>query len=167
MRLLFIHGAGGYVEDQPLAHGLAARLGCDLELPRLPDEDMSVDAWAAPVRQAVASLHESDLLVGHSFGASILLRVLQDTKCNPGKATLLAMPDWSPAGWNVPAYALEGPEPPAALTMHHCRDDEIVPFDHLARHAERLPSARIIAHPGGGHQLDGRIDFIAAGLLNS
>ncbi|MGB3370039.1 MAG: alpha/beta hydrolase [Rhodococcus sp. (in: high G+C Gram-positive bacteria)] len=162
-RLMFFHGAGGYVEDRVLADGLSEALGAALTMPQLPDEDMSYEAWAGPVRSYIRELDPEDIVVAHSFGASILLRVLAETTWDvPARATLLAMPDWGPDGWAVADYAFLGPEPEVALTLHHCRDDEIVDFAHLSLHAARLPSARLVEHPAGGHQFDGLVGAIAA-----
>ncbi|WP_185995451.1 alpha/beta fold hydrolase [Nocardioides campestrisoli] len=164
MRLLFIHGAGGFLDDQPMAEGLHTSLGVPVEMPRLPEEDMSVEGWAAPIRRHLRTLGPDDVAVGHSFGATILQWVLSEADWAPPRAVLLAMPDWSPDGWDVPDYAHRGPEPATALSIHHCRDDEEVPFDHLRLHAARLPSARIVPHDEGGHQFEGRLAHLADDL---
>lgn len=157
-----MHGAGAYVEDRPLAEGLAAELGATLELPRLPEDDMSVAAWAAPVEQALAGLTAEDFVVAHSFGATILLHALAASPAPPSGATLLAMPDWGPQGWDVADYVPPTPAPEVPLTLHHCRDDEIVPVAHLALAAAQLPGAQVFTHETGGHQLDGLARVVAA-----
>ena len=167
-RLMFFHGAGGYVEDRVLADELSDALGIAPTMPQLPDEDMSYESWAGPVRSYVRELDPEDIVVAHSFGASILLRVLAEKRWDvPTRATLLAMPDWGPDGWDVPEYAFSGPEPEVALSLHHCRDDEVVDFTHLSLHAARLPSARLVEHPSGGHQFLGMIGAIAGRLLEA
>ncbi|MCC8927476.1 alpha/beta fold hydrolase [Rhodococcus sp. I2R] len=162
--LLFFHGAGGYEEDRSLAAGLGAELGARVDMPHFSDEDMSFEAWAAPMRSRLAELGPDDHVIAHSFGASILLRVLSEGGTTPTAAVLLAMPDWSPDGWDVAEYAFHGPEPDAALTLHHCRDDAVVPFAHLALGSSRLPSALVREYPTGGHQFDGVIGAIAASI---
>lgn len=165
MALLFLHGAGGYDDDRPIADALGAALGSPVGFPLLPDADMTLGGWAAPVRRAVDALESEDVVVAHSFGASILLRVLAETPRRlPRRAVLLAMPDWSAEGWAVEDYAFSGPEPAQALSLHHCRDDEIVPFSHLALNAARLPSATVHPHEAGGHRFDGLTEAIAADL---
>lgn len=47
------------------------------------------------------------------------------------------------------------------LSLHHCRDDEGVPFEHLALLTARLPRARVHEYPCGGHQLTGLADTLA------
>ncbi|MET0196556.1 MAG: alpha/beta hydrolase [Rhodococcus fascians] len=154
--LLFVHGAGGFLEDRSMADALAGASGVDVDMPEFSDEDMSFEAWARPLRARLESLDPSDILVAHSFGASVLLRVLAERQWGFHEpATLLAMPDWGVGGWDVPEYAFDGPEPTTSLALHHCRDDEVVPFEHLASNAALLPSARIVEHPSGGHQFHG------------
>lgn len=165
MRLLFVHGAGGYDEDRPMAEHLAGEVGGDLLYPRLPDEDMSAAAWRAPLRGALDGLDADDLLVGHSFGASMPLQELAAAPVGPPRATLLAMPCWDVDGWEVPEYALAGPEPSTILSLHHCRDDAVVPFAHLGLHERCLPGARRTAHRTGGHQLEGVLELVAAELV--
>jgi predicted alpha/beta hydrolase family esterase len=164
-RLLFLHGAGGYDEDRLVADALGDALGMPVDLPRLPVEDMSYDAWARSVRTHLSAVGPTDVVVAHSFGASILMRVLAEgSPATLGRVTLLAMPDWTPGGWDVADYAFTGPVPAASLSMHHCRDDDVVPFDHLALHRARLPSAEVHEHARGGHQFEGRIADIARTL---
>ena len=161
-RLLFVHGAGGFVDDAPLANGLAQALRLDLRMPELSDTAMGFEDWAEPVRQQLDGLGPEDAVIAHSFGASILVGVLAEHRRErPLRATLLAMPDWSPRGWDVAQYALTI-EPQTDLTLLHCRDDEVVPVTHLALNSAALPSATVIAYPSGGHQFDGMIDAIAA-----
>ena len=166
MRMLFVHGAGGFDVDRPLADALGSRLRARVDMPRLPGDDMSVATWALPVRRQLAELGGDDVVIGHSFGATVLQWVLGEQAWEPGRALLLAMPDWSPAGWDVDQYLHRGPEPAAAVSLHHCRDDEVVPFDHLALNATRMPSAGAVGHPSGGHQFDGLVEVLAADVLH-
>lgn len=152
MTLVFLHGAGGYVEDRPLAEGLAAGSATDLRYPELSDQDMSVAAWSAQIAEALGDLGADDRVVAHSFGASVLLLMLADGLELPGEVRMLAMPNWGPDGWDVAEYAFAGSEPSTPLVLQHCRDDEVVPFDHLALNAALLPAARVVVRDRGGHQ---------------
>lgn len=117
--------------------------------------------WARLIGPAVASLSPDDIVVGHSFGGSVLLRLLAEVKTNVSRAAVLAAPDWGTAGWDVPDCHFTGPEPSTPLTLHHCRDDDVVPFDHLSRVAHALPSANVCPHDVGRHQFDGLAGAIA------
>lgn len=163
--MLFIHGAGGFDADRRIADELAAALDVAVVMPEFSDADMSYDAWATPLRRHLLATGDDDLVVGHSFGASVLLQVLADhPEAAPAQVVLLAMPDWSENGWGVSDYAFHGPQPQMPITLHHCRDDEEVPFEHLALHAARLPSARVVAHDAGGHQFVGTTTAVATDI---
>jgi len=146
-----------------MAEGLGAALGVSVEYPRLSEENMSVEAWSKPMGCLVAALGPQDLVVAHSFAASILLHVLGAGDIAPTRAILLAMPNWGPSGWQVADYDYDGPEPATALALHHCRDDQVVPFEHLALNAAVLPSASVHEHSQGGHQFDALLATIAEG----
>ena len=165
MRVLLIHGAGGFADDQAIADGLRTHLRAAVDMPRLPEDDMSVEAWAGVVRRRLAGLDADGVVVGHSFGATIAEWVLAEQRWRPERALLLAAPDWSPEGWDVPAYVHRGPEPGLDISLHHCRDDEVVPFDHLALNAARMSSARVCEHRSGGHQFDGALEAVADDVL--
>lgn len=166
MTLVFIHGAGGATEDRPLAESLAEALDTELRYVALPADNSAVEAWAAPIREALAGADGPDPVVGHSFGASILLLVLAEQDRGIGPVAMLGMPDWSPDGWDVADYRHDGPEPRTTLTLLHCRDDSVVPFDHLALHAARLPGARVVGLETGDHGFVGRVREIADVLRN-
>lgn len=139
--LLFLHGAGGFDEDGFLANCLAEASHERLIMPQLPDEDMSFEAWAAPVRIALGELRSDDLVIGYSFGASILVKVLAERDWLVQRAVLLAIPNWGPDGWDVAEYDLDQPVPQQTLALHHCADDAVVPPAHLALSSAHRPAA--------------------------
>ncbi|WP_460486731.1 alpha/beta hydrolase [Epidermidibacterium keratini] len=153
--VLLLHGAGGYDEDRQLAAKIGVAAGVPVRVPRLPEDDLSYTAWSEAIAGELARLEPGAVVLGHSFGASILLRVLAQTPSDVGGAVLLAMPHWGAEGWDVADYAFEGPVPSVPLVMHHCRDDDIVPIEHLDLNAAQLPSAIVREHSFGGHQLAG------------
>lgn len=155
MQMLFLHGAGGLEEDRELAERLAGALGAELRMPECPEEDMSFEAWASVVRSAVTPLSAGDLVVGHSFGGSILLGVLATEAPAVRRGLVLAAPDWGPSGWDVAEYVPFGAPQNVRLSLHHCRDDEVVPVVHLTGLAESVPGATARVHPIGGHQFTG------------
>ncbi len=83
------------------------------------------------------------ILVGHSLGASILLKYLSEEKAEKPVAGvfLVAPPYWGAEDWEVSEYALQADfasKIPKELPMffYHSRDDEWVPFAHLTLYAE-------------------------------
>jgi uncharacterized protein len=47
------------------------------------------------------------------------------------------------------------------MFFYHSRDDEWVPFAHLALYAEKVPHARFRAFYGRGHQFDDDLSEVA------
>ncbi|MBD2868774.1 alpha/beta fold hydrolase [Paenibacillus arenilitoris] len=162
-QLLFIHGGGhgAYEAGRHMAMTLQSLLGPAYEIccPRMPDEDSpDYAAWRGLIEERLTAGNGNAIAVGHSLGASVLLKLLSESHTSPPIAGLflLAPPYWGAVDWEVGDYALrEGfaSKLPSALPIfiYHSRDDEIVPFDHLARYADKLPGAVCRELDGGGH----------------
>lgn len=111
MDVLFVQGggAGAYDEDSKLAASLQRALGSGytVHYPRMPDEDApDYEAWKARILEACSAFAGPYILVGHSLGASFLLRVLAETQLEPAGVFLVATPYWGAPDWEVDAYAL-------------------------------------------------------------
>src|SRR3712207_4077141 len=83
--VLFIHGGGqgAYEEDKKLAANLRDVLGdaYDVQCPKMPDEESpEYEAWKKQIAKELTALHGEVILVGHSLGASILLKYLSEEK---------------------------------------------------------------------------------------
>ncbi len=98
------------------------------------------------------------VLVGHSFGASVLLKYLAETVRRPTPAGLflVAMPFWGP---DFPEFAL----PPdfgvrlrdlSPIFLYHSLDDADVPIKHLQRYRRLLPHATVRVLDGRGHEFN-------------
>lgn len=156
MSLLFVHGAGGYADDQAMVIALREALDEDVHMPDLSHEEPNHQAWSAVLTPLLA---DSRLVVGHSFGGSTVLKMLTEHDFGVRRLLLLAVPDWGPAGWDVPEFALPDDAasrlpPGLEIELHHCLDDDVVPFDHLHQLAARVPQAREIYRHHGGHQFE-------------
>jgi predicted alpha/beta hydrolase family esterase len=166
--ILFLHGAGGYPDDQAMADVISAQLDGPVPMPQLRDEDMSHAAWAAQIATHLGP--DVDTVVGHSFGASTLLKMLTEADLGIARLVLLATPDWGADGWDVADYALPSDadrllDPRLRIDLHHCVDDDVVPVDHLGLLAARIPQATVLRHPRGGHQFeDGALDAVVQTL---
>jgi len=82
---------------------------------------------------------------------------------------LLAAPSWDEEDWNFDDLRL--PRDLAAtlsriprIFLYHNRNDEIVPFSHLALHAARLPRAIIRESATGGHQFGNDLANVASDI---
>jgi predicted alpha/beta hydrolase family esterase len=171
--VLFVQGGGqgAYEEDRKLAANLRDALGAeyDLRYPKMPNEESPVyEAWKDRIAKEFAEPDGEVILVGHSLGASILLKYLSEEKAEKPVSGLflIAPPYWGTEGWEVDEYAFRAdfasklPEE-LPVFIYYSRDDEVVPFAHLALYAERLPQATICEFDGRGHQFDDDLSEVA------
>jgi predicted alpha/beta hydrolase family esterase len=172
-QILFVHGGGegAHAEDEKMAASLREELGAEYDVysPKMPNEDSpEYGAWKDKIAKDLASMDGEVILVGHSFGASILLKYLSEEKLENPVAGLfsIAAPFWGAEDWEVSEYALEkdfASKLPEGLPMffYHSRDDEWVPFAHLALYAEELPMATFREFDGQGHQFNDDLSEVA------
>jgi predicted alpha/beta hydrolase family esterase len=165
-QVLFLRGAGGeaaYAADGLLVGSLRKELGAGYEVryPKMPfDDDVGYAGWKAEIAAEFSSLGDEVLLVAHSVGGSILLKYLVEERVEKRIAGLflLATPffgadeKWNYAGMKLPQDLARRLPAIPRICLYHNRDDETVPFAHLAFYAARLPQATTREHEGGGHQ---------------
>src|SRR5690242_5105609 len=109
--VFFIQGAGrgAYDEDEQLADSLRRALGPRFKVhyPAMPNEDdPTYGPWRQQIEQELAGVPEPVMLVGHSAGASVLVKWLserQDEKTIAG-VFLVACPFWGGDGWRYEGY---------------------------------------------------------------
>ncbi len=113
-RVLFVHGGGqgAYEEDRKMAANLRDALGTayDLRYLKMPNQESPVyEAWRVQIAKELVALDGEVILVGHSLGASILLKYLSEEKVEkPGAGLLLiAPPHWGAEDWEVDEYELQ------------------------------------------------------------
>src|SRR5215218_5183951 len=113
-RLLFVHGGGegAYESDRKMAASLRDALGggYEVQFPKMPDEDSpKYAAWRDRIASELAELDGEVSLVGHSLGASILLKYISEEKtATPIAGTfLVAAPYWGVEDWEVDEYVLQ------------------------------------------------------------
>lgn len=178
--VLFIHGAGdgAYEEDGVLVASLQNALGpaYDVHYPNMPEEDSATYAdWKTLIERALAPLDDEVILVGHSVGGSVLVKYLSEQQLDKPISSLflLASPYWgADAFWTWDEARL--PDDVAAklaslprIFVYHSRDDEIVPFAHLALYATKLPQATIRAFDGRGHQFGNDLAEVAEDIRSA
>jgi len=172
-QVLFILGGGddGYAADAKLASSLKAALGNDYEVsyPQLQsDESVSDFGWPEEIGKAINNIEGDVILVGHSLGASLLLKYLSETKVEKriSGIFLLATPWWSGDEDWVQGLKLLDDFPSKLpgdipIFLYHSKDDEVAPFDHLSLYARKLPQASIHEIEEGGHQFNNDLKFLA------
>jgi predicted alpha/beta hydrolase family esterase len=179
--VLFIQGAGSgaYDEDRRLADSLRRVLGphYDVRYPAMPNEDDApYEQWRQQIEQALADVPGPAIFVGHSVGASVLLKWLSERKDENAIAGvfLVACPFWGGDGWRYEGYEelalpsgfAAGLPPGMPVYLYHCRDDATVPFDHLSLYAQALPQATVRAFDEGGHQFNDDLSAVARDIAS-
>lgn len=170
--VLFVQGAGAYEEDAKLVASLRAALGEGYRVvyPPMPDEENPRDsAWKDAIGQAIAAIDGPLVLAAHSLGGSSLLKYLSE---NTLKRPILgifsvATPFWDATNEDVAEYALavDATLPQTIpLNLYHSRDDQDVPFAHLALYAAKFPHATLHEVETGGHQFNNDLSHMAADI---
>jgi len=177
-QVLFIQGAGegAYEEDEKLAASLQEALGTEYHVlyPQMPNEESPEDeAWITQISIELASLDGKVILVGHSAGGAVLLKyLLKENNAKPiAGIFLISIPYWGPEDEEDDEYTLhegfasEFPKG-APIFLYHSRDDEIIPFAHLAIYAEKIPQATIREFDRRGHQFNNDLSEIAEDITS-
>jgi len=161
--VLVFHGAGeprlrnGQVYWEPmLAQGLGD--GYRIQAPRMPDpENPHYQAWADQIGAMLREV-EPPILVGHSLGASVLLKYLASANPRPAYRGifLVSTPFWKAS---MPEYALSpallGKLPDLSpVFLYQSRDDEEVGVDHVEKYAKAMPQATVRILDGRGHEFN-------------
>lgn len=145
MQIFFAHSAGsqnGKGEGSfDLVSYLRTMLGdnYNIHFPIVDEPDSpSYENWKKLLDRELIKFDEPVILIGHSLGASILLKYLSEEKCNlqTKGLFLVATPQWGSDGWNLAEFDFQTdflkhlPQIPS-LYFYHCISDPIVPFSHL------------------------------------
>lgn len=172
-RVLFVHSAGvqdGGLGSSALAAYLRRTLAdrFDVHTPRMPEPDEpAYEPWKAAIESELA--RGVEIAIGHSLGGSVLLKLFAEHQAPSHLRALftVAAPYWgADEDWSVLEYAL--PPDVSALDqiprigLFHSRDDEVVPFEHLARYAQRLPRATVRPVDGRGHYFEAGLPELVA-----
>lgn len=171
--ILFIQGGGdgGYEADKALVASLQKALGkgYDINYPEIySDESMSDFGWTQQIAEIISEIKSEIILVGHSFGASMILKYLSEcsvTKKIPG-VFLVATPFWDGnEDWQKGLRLQEDfddrlPDQ-VPIFFYHCQDDEEIPFSHLEHYKQKLTRATFREIKSGGHQLNNDLTLVA------
>jgi predicted alpha/beta hydrolase family esterase len=171
--ILFIQGGGngGYEADAKLAASLRQALGAayDVHYPQLlSDEALSDFGWPQQIGKEISQSNGEVVLVGHSLGASMILKYFSESgsRNKIRGIFLIATPYWQGEEEWVQGLKLQEdfagklPED-MPVFLYHCRDDEEVPFAHLALYRQKLPQAAVCEIVSGGHQLNNDLTVVA------
>lgn len=171
--VIFIQGGGGEearAADAKLVASLQKALGITyvVRYPLLLDESTPDFGRSKQIAKEFSLSKGDVIIVGHSLGASMLLKYLSENKVKKKIAGifLISTPYWSgDEEWKVGLklrenFANKLPKD-VPLFFYHCRDDEVVPFSHLTFYKNELPWATFHEISSGGHQLNNDLSLIA------
>lgn len=173
-KVLFLQGAGdgAYEADAKLVGSLRSNLGPEYEVcyPAVPnDGDTDYVNWRDLVLRRLASMGDDAILVGHSVGASVLIKVLIDSR--PADSItgvfLVAAPFWHQHKvwrWHeaaLPENASDRLSPNLPLFLYQGDADEIVPVEHVEMYARAFPQAVVRRLKGRDHQLNDDLTEVA------
>ena len=179
-QLLFIQGGGSDVHDGwdsklvgSLQHALGS--GFDIGYPRMPDEaDPGYGRWKPALEKELGALRDNAIIVAHSVGATILLRLLAEQVPVPklGGIFCIAAPFLGDGGWSADDVQFSpglGGQLPEGVPIHfyHGLADEIVPPSHVQLYARAVPQARVHRLPGHDHQLNNDLGEVAAMIVST
>lgn len=171
--ILFIQGGseGGYEVDSALVTSLQEALGekYDVRYPEIqPDESVPDFGWTGQIGKIISEAEDNLIVVGHSFGASMILKFLSEhsVKKKFKGIFLIATPFWSGnEDWKKGLILKENfadklPEK-TSIYFYHCRDDEEVPFSHFSDYKRKLNQAIFREIKSGGHQFANDLTLVA------
>jgi predicted alpha/beta hydrolase family esterase len=169
-KVLFVHSGGTqgpHEGSSDLVTYLRQMLGGGYEVlyPKMPDPDHpEYVLWKEHLEKRIAWLDDEVILVGHSLGGSVLLKYLSEENFHKSIAGLflVAAPYWGKRDWEVDEYVLQKDfyaKLPhiRRIFLYHSRNDEVVPFNHLASYADKLPNAVV-------REFDSRRHLFSTGL---
>lgn len=167
--ILLIQGAGAVTrqEEQVIADALKARLGDDFTilLPTIQDADHpTYQAWEEALTTNLNSSSGSVILLGHSFGASVILKHFSKEPV-PDKVIgiiLFGVPYWKDQDWNISEYEIKD-DFVANLSklnniyFYHSKDDEVIPDHQFKSYQKLIPQAHWRVLSGVDHSYHGAI----------
>ena len=171
-QVLFIQGGGdgGHEADAKLAASLQTSLGNEYEIkyPEIQPDESPDFGWTQQIGKKISEIKGDVILVGHSFGASMILKYLSENSVDKkiDGIFLIATPFWSGnEDWQSAlklqanfADKLPGEVP---IFFYHCQDDEEIPFSHFAQYKQKLTRAIFRVIKSGGHQLNNDLTLVA------
>ncbi|AYB33562.1 DUF726 domain-containing protein [Chryseolinea soli] len=171
--IIFFHGSGseeGYDTDAKLVDSLKLKLGSgySVHYPLLVNNGTPDLGRREQISKEISASKDGVILVGHSFGASMLLACLSELEIKRKIAGifLIGTPFWSGDQDWVQAFKLQPNfakkiDQKIPLFLYQCLDDEEVPFGHFTIYKQQLPWASFREIPVGGHQLNNDLTLVA------
>lgn len=176
-QILFVQGAGEGTHDNwddKLVASLERELGDGFAIryPRMPGEgEPDYATWKATLIRELGVLADGAILVGHSFGGTVLIDALAEEPQNArfGGLFVVSAPFFGEGGWssggigdggNLSKDLLSG----VPVHLYHGTADNEVPVAHVHLHAKAIPHAAISTLKDRDHQLDNDMSEVASDI---
>ena len=173
-QVLFVQGGseGAYNADLKLVASLREKLGpsFNVRYPMMPDEDdPAYRVWKQRILEELAAMGDGAILVGHSIGGSVLIKLLTEENLEQlvRAAFLISTPFWYDHEfwrWDEVRLSKDAssmlPED-TTVYLFHSRADQFVPFAHAEMYAQALPQLILRPLDGRDHQLNGDLTEVA------
>lgn len=172
-QVLFIQGGGdnGYQADEALVISLRSTLGegYQVNYPEIKSDENAPDfGWLKQIGENVTTIDGKFILVGHSLGASMILKYLSenDITGNIKGIFLIATPFWSgneewQKGLKLKNNFADKLLNKTPIFLYHSKDDEEISFSHLNKYRQKIPAAFFRKIETGGHQLNNDLSLVA------
>ena len=177
-QILFAHSAGK--QDGPgegsfdLVNTLQKELANEyhIHFPLIAQPDApTYQMWKQLFDAELQEKTEPMILIGHSLGASTLLKYLSEEKPTITilGLFLISTPFWSKKGWDTNDFVLkegfesELPHIPYVF-LYHSKDDDMVPFNHLDFYKKAFPKAMVRALKGNDHAFENGLPVLVSDL---
>ena len=165
IKILFAHSGGGQggvgQGSFDLVTYLKYELGNEFEIlyPIIDDpEAPTYQMWKNLFTKEFKKANQPTILIGHSLGASMLLKFISEEKPTIliSALFLVATPLWGKNGWDVDEFVLKDNfenelKQVNKIFLYQCKDDTIVPFKHLNFYKKTMPDATVRVLKGTDH----------------
>ncbi len=175
-QILFIQGGGGkkdHAADAKLVTSLRKALGetYTVHYPLLLNNSTPDLGRSKQIEKEISAIKGSVILVGHSLGASMLLKFLSENDI-PQKIDgifLMATPFWDgdedwEKGFKLKTNFADKLSKATPTFFYHCLDDEEIPFNNLISYKQKLPWAAFREIANGGHQFNNDLTVVAGDI---
>jgi predicted alpha/beta hydrolase family esterase len=172
-KIVFIHGGGngGYAADKALVASLKTALGKEYEVDysEIKSDESAPDfGWVKQIAGKISEINGDLILVGHSFGASMILKCLSEITVTKKIAGifLIATPFWSgdeewKQGLKLKENFADNLPVKDSIFFYQCLDDEETPLSHFEHYRQKIPQATFREIKSGGHQLNNDLTVVA------
>lgn len=165
--VLFVHSAGVQQKESgsnPLIHYLKRHTAnIEWHTPSFPrDEGQVYSNWMKVLKDTLAHIPDDEelLLIGHSFGGSVVMKYLTENESpnQISKVVLISSPYWGcDAKFDDAQNELTGNAEnriSSAIELYHIQsiDDDRVDFSHQACWHNKFPQLRVIKKTDGKHE---------------